>query len=165
MKFNPLLEALKPKLSTTFDNALFPVQVLKKLDRASISTLKQRIVCQKLVYFGEIIHLMPQYPYRLYLHGPYSTELAKDLYSFSPLFNEVPDIQFASEELSERFEHLRTWSNSLSSEELELLATYDWFKRACSDSDEKAAEHVKKFKNASEGQIKWCMEKLAEFQK
>ena len=137
------------------------------MDRAKIKTLDDRIICQKLVYFGGLCGVMPAYSYTLYLHGPYSYDLANDLYIISKQFARTEPLAFGSEELEERFKKFAVWSKGLSSDHLEVLATFDWLTRFCGCGLESAKEQIlllKPQKITKEG-LPWYEQKLREFSK
>ncbi|MGC8581006.1 MAG: hypothetical protein ACP5RS_07030 [Thermoplasmata archaeon] len=70
------------------DNKKLLINTLKRLninidDLKKVDNTEYRIVVQKLIYFAKKIGLGFTYSYNIYLHGPYSTDLAKDYYSIT----------------------------------------------------------------------------------
>jgi len=141
------------------EGALLTARVLKRLGKASLDTLGQRISCQKAAYFAKRLGIIPDYQYNLYIHGPYSPGLADDLYALRKDFQQLSPVSFANEELEEKFLRLERWIAGLSPRQLELLATYDWLDR----SGQRAGEMLKSLKHASEDEVRWCEGKLQGF--
>ncbi|MFA5247560.1 MAG: hypothetical protein WC408_06770 [Candidatus Micrarchaeia archaeon] len=141
------------------EGALLTAGVLKRLGKASLDTLCQRISCQKAAYFAKRLGIIPDYQYNLYIHGPYSPDLADDLYALRKDIQHLSPVTFANEKLEEKFLRLEHWIAGLSTRQLELLATYDWLDR----SGQHAKEMLKSLKHASEDEVRWCEGKLKGF--
>lgn len=151
---------LVKKLRKPLDEAVYTIAVLKKTGNANISSLASRVICQKIVYFAGRLGITPQYDFSIYVNGPYSPELANDLYALEPYFGEVKEAEFISEKTEESFKKLQS---ALGSEnkirELEVAATLDFF-RAGSESAEVAVKKTKEKKGATEAEIERAKETL-----
>lgn len=111
------------------EEVIYIVGLLKKLGRANISTLDNRIVCQKIIYFASQLGLAPAYRFNLYLRGPYSPNLASDLYTLSSSFKDRLEIEFLDEENKKKFDSLENLCRELSYKPryLEITATLHTF--------------------------------------
>lgn len=152
--------ALLKKLRKPLDEAIYTIAVLKKTGNANISSLANRVICQKIVYFASRLGITPHYDFSLYVKGPYSPELANDLYALEPYFGEVKEAEFISEKTEEKFKKLRAILESgNNARELEVAATLDFF-RANSESMEAAVKKTKERKDAAEAEIEHAKEAL-----
>lgn len=149
-------------LSRPIEEALYTVAVLKKTNHANISSLGHRIVCQKIIYFANRLGISPKYNFNLYVRGPYSHELAKDLYALEKYFSDVIPADFISNKTAEKFGKLLEILNGESGVErkLEIAATLDYFYLAFG-TKEKAAEKTKEVKSATDDEIVLAKNNLA----
>jgi len=143
------------RLSRPLEEAAFTIAVLRKLKCASISTLDERVTCQKLVYFANELGIIPKYEFNLYLKGPYSPQLARDLYALSNHFEKVPEADFISKNTEDSFKRLddlltRTSKNPRT---LEVMATLHFFYRETKNK-EVAREKTKLRKLASDDELR-----------
>jgi hypothetical protein len=87
----------KKETNSNFDNLLYLYSVLKRLNCGEVDTFEQRITSQKTQYFAQLFGVTFRYNYNLYINGPYSPALAKDLFAIKeqkmkPMLNKfVPD--------------------------------------------------------------------------
>lgn len=130
-----LLELIKNKevvrkLSRPLDEAVYTIAVLKKIGGLDISTLNKRILCQKMVYFANRFDISPHYCFNLYIYGPYSPNLANDLFELSDYFKNIPPVEFIAKETDDKFTKLNNLVNAVNKNEqkLEVLATLDFLK-------------------------------------
>ncbi len=87
--------------------------LIKKL-RIDINAIKEdtddgmdkRIKLQKIVYFAKLLGVDFDYNYSMYLHGPYSPELAKDYYSLSQVNVDEATVCEAIDKIYLRIEEL-----------------------------------------------------------
>src|SRR3989344_2494099 len=98
---------LVKRLRKPLDHAVYTIAVLKKTGNANISSLRNRVICQKIVYFAGKLGIAPQYDFSIYVKGPYSPELANDLYVLEPYFGEIREAEFISEKTEENFGKLQ----------------------------------------------------------
>jgi len=117
---------MKQNLTKPIDDVLVAAGVLKRLKAFNISTLKDRIKAQKCQYLAQVFSVSPGYSYNLYIRGPYSPDLAKDLFSIKGF--KVQPIRFSIDELEERFSSLDEFIKSKTVRQLELLVTYHWLR-------------------------------------
>lgn len=149
------------KLSRPLKEVLFSIAVLKKLKKANISTLNNRIKCQKMIYLSSRLGISPRYFFNLYIHGPYSPDLASDLYELSDRFAEVVPAEFISEETEEAFEKLKNVVSEITPRELEVVSTLDFFRRATGNK-ERARKSTMEIKKASEEEVNAAEARLGE---
>lgn len=149
------------RLSRPLKEALFSVAVLKKLKNANISTLNNRIKCQKIIYLSSRMGISPRYSFNLYIHGPYSPGLASDLYVLSNRFAEVVPAEFISEETEEAFEKLKSIVSEITPRELEVISTLDFFKRATGNKSQ-ARKSTMKIKEALDEELDKAERRLEE---
>ncbi|MFH1392437.1 MAG: hypothetical protein ABIG90_02020 [bacterium] len=63
-----------------YDDTLLAYSVLKRLGAGNVNIFKERLKSQKIQYFAQLFEVSPVYVFNLYLRGPYSPDLAYDLY-------------------------------------------------------------------------------------
>ena len=122
-------------LSKPLEDGVFTVAVLKKAVCANISTIEDRIVCQKVIYFANCLGISPKYDFNLYIHGPYSPDLANDLFTLSGFFDKISPVEFMSRESEENFKKLNRVLLKLDKKprDLELASTLTFFKNLAGD--------------------------------
>src|SRR3989344_8861390 len=91
------------EFSLEYDAALLAFSILKRLGCGDVETFDKRLKSQKTQYIGQLFGVSPNYPFNLYVHGPYSPALTTDLYKFNKLNTTPSFAKFAPEELEERF--------------------------------------------------------------
>src|SRR3989344_5892876 len=144
---------LVKRLRKPLDHAVYTIAVLKKTGNANISSLRNRVICQKIVYFANRLGITPQYDFSIYVKGPYSPELANDLYALEPYFGEIRGAEFVSEKTEKSFNRLQSILAVDNMERaLEISSTLDFF-RSVSESKEIAIRKTKEKKGATEEEI------------
>lgn len=143
---------LRTKLKKSVEEAVFTIAILKKIGKANISTLTDRIFCQKIIYFANRLGVSPAYDFSLYVRGPYSSDLTNDLYLLKPYFDKVLPAEIVSGDLKSRFDKFEIELSKKSSRLLELAATID-FCHLIFKSKEKALSKTKELKSASEEEL------------
>ena len=153
---------LVKKLSRSLEEAVFTVAVLRKASCADISSLKKRILCQKIIYFAGRLGLSPAYNFNMYVHGPYSPYLAKDLFTLENKFTKITPVEFVLDENKKEFKKINNLVSKSFTETLglEIAATLDFF-NCFFDNKTKAIAETKKIKIASDKEIKEAEEILA----
>lgn len=146
-------------LTRTKDEVIYTIGVLKKLGVKSISTLDERINCQKKAFFAKSMKIIPPYSFNLYIHGPYSPNLSHDIYANLGNFATIPKPEFATEEINKKFIKLDNWLTGKKTRELEILATYQWISNGKDITDIK--KEMKKLKQTTEEEVLWCKEELS----
>ncbi len=130
------------------------LSVLKRLEAGDLSTLTNRIRCQKIQYLAQVFKVSPTYSFNLYLRGPYSPDLTKDLFAAQEISIKGNSERFAADVLEERFQKLKSFIRPKDLRELELIATLHWLLNDAKYPREKAIEKLKELKNAEEDEIK-----------
>jgi len=97
------------KLKKPYDVALLACGVLKRLGAGKLDTLKNRIETQKKQYFAQLFGVSPHYCYNLYWRGPYSPDLANDLFRVDEFNIEIKPDKFASQDKEEAFRSLQVF--------------------------------------------------------
>lgn len=125
------------------DEVLLVVSTLKRLGAGKLTTLLERIECQKKQYLAQLFQISTSYYFDIYLHGPYSPSLAHDLFAIEKGDYKFDTERFASDELEERFSRLKQFVEKKSIRMLEIISTVHWFTKAGlsrKDIDKKLAD-------------------------
>jgi uncharacterized protein YwgA len=140
------------------------IAFFKELDfQPDISLFDDRLIAQKVVCLLELKGLKLGYPYSLYVRGPYSPDLTKDLYEFTDEFQE-----FKTETRLNTHE-LETAGNlngifGLKPVLLEVGATYGYYTKRENCDPLEAMKKVKQLKPFySQAQIAVGVSKAKEF--
>lgn len=142
-----------PTFKKNFDEVLLVASILKRLNAGNLTSLNERIKTQKMQYLAQIFNVTPIYPFNLYIHGPYSPELASDLFYLKNRNAHIKTQKFASDELENTFFELSKFVNNKTTRELELIATFHWLqKKACLSLKEIEAK-LKYLKGATHDEI------------
>lgn len=144
----------KKDFTKPYDEVFFVYSVLKRLGSGDIKTFEKRLKSQKVQYIAQLFNIVPNYSYNLYIHGPYSPNMANDLYIVSVKDVKLDTDKFLPEELEDRFNILKSFLKNLNNRDLELVATLHWFLCKASLGSDKAIEKLKEFKNATKKEIK-----------
>jgi len=143
------------------DSALLAFSVLCKLGAGKVDTFANRLKSQKIQYLAQVFGVSPAYNFSLYIHGPYSPDLAHDLFTFNGA-NQSPDMSdFVPDVLKERFKKLSEFIKGKTLKQLELITTLHFLKRLSYSSDE-ARKKLKEWKRASLDEVN---ESFAELKK
>ena len=142
------------KFTKPYDTALFAYTVLKRLGCGKVDTFEQRLQSQKVQYFAQLFKVSPSYVFGLYLRGPYSSELAHDLYAIRDGNIDIDISKFIPEELEERFIKLKKFIGDVGTRELEIASTLHWLLRVGNFSEGKAQDKVRDWKVADEKEIR-----------
>lgn len=151
-------EKIMTELKGNLDNAIFSIALLKKLKVADISNLNNRIKCQKIIYFAKRLGVAPNYNFNLYLHGPYSPDLAKNLYTLSDYFQEIIPFEPLSDELVNKY-HLLNSINNYELNIMEIAASLDILNN---ENMEEAIKKTKELKKCNNIEIKKALKLLNE---
>lgn len=143
----------KHRFTHPLNTVLFVSSVLKKLGCGKLESLPDRIKNQKVQYFAQLFNVTPSYDYNLYIRGPYSPDLTKDIYSLVDEKIEVPDYDFSSEEIKNNFVKLEQFIKGKTVRELELIATLHWLINVVGFSLENAKIKLKELKDTKDEEI------------
>ena len=145
----------------SFDEVLLVASILKRLSAGNLTTINERIKTQKMQYLAQIFRVSPIYSFNLYIHGPYSPDLAFDLFTLKGRNANIPVQEFVSSELEEKFLKLSRFVKNKTTRELELIATHHWLKEAglnLRDIEKKLGELKKAETNDVINTNRWVME-------
>lgn len=122
--------------------------LLKRIGDFNVNSWNDRVVAQKLVYliqYGLGDNL--RYPFNLYVHGPYSPQLADDLYKLGNT-RKVATVRYKSKEMDEKFERFvrLLGNNKKNANCLELVATMIHIHRTQKIDESQILEKVKRLK-------------------
>ena len=135
------------------DTVLFVKRVLKRLGSGKLESLSDRVKTQKIQYFAQVFGISPSYTFNLYIRGPYSPQLAHDMFTVGDTDYEIYTSKFASEDLEERFQKLKSAIGGKSSRELEIATTLHWLKEEAKLTPSKVVAELKILKSASASEI------------
>jgi uncharacterized protein YwgA len=93
-----------------------------------MTSFEDRLKLQKLVYLMQSCNLNLGYNFRLYLHGPYATQLARDGFDM-PNMNKCPILKFEGYESENIFVDLENFLNNIKDNprEMEILGSLQLF--------------------------------------
>ncbi|MEK6921840.1 MAG: hypothetical protein AABX82_08175 [Nanoarchaeota archaeon] len=144
------------------DQALFTLNLLRRLGHGSVGTFEERLKSQKCQYFAQSMGISPSYSFNLYLKGPYSPDLAHDLYTLKDSPSDV--VKFASTELEEKFNKLKSLLKDKSSRQLELCATLHWLLKIVGLNQPKAKQKLIEIKKASDAEFLYAIKEVSVLQ-
>ncbi len=133
----------------------------------SMEKFNDRLKLQKLVYLVQAGGLNLGYAFRLYLHGPYCSLLAREGFDM-PNLDECKIVHFENELNEKRFQEILNFLDNCKNDadKMEILASLHFFKKIyCCNSDEKLINLVgkKDFKfNGKTKLIRALLDKLKE---
>ena len=142
------------KFTKPYDTAVFAYTVLKRLGCGKVDTFEQRLKSQKVQYFAQLFRVSPPYSFGLYLRGPYSSDLAHDLFAIRDKHIDVDVSKFVPEELEERFIKFKKFIGNMETRELEIASTLHLLIKVARISQLNAQERLKEWKGATEKEIK-----------
>ncbi|NQU78625.1 hypothetical protein HQ545_02550 [Candidatus Woesearchaeota archaeon] len=153
------------KLKKPYDVALLACGVLKRLGAGKLDTLKNRIETQKKQYFAQLFGVSPHYCYNLYWRGPYSPDLANDLFRVDEFNIEIKPDKFASQDKEEAFRSLQVFLGNKTFEDLELIATYHWLLTEARLSESAAKVRLCKLKDPTDDEVEMVLREEGVLQK
>lgn len=155
-----MTETTKDKI----DLLSYNYSILKRLGCGDVDTFEKRLRSQKIQYFAQLFGVTYRYRYNLYLHGPYSTELAHDLY-YIKNSNIVPDTsKLIPEKLEKRFLDLKKFIKDRGTRGLELVATLHWFLKIVGLSEGNAKTKLNEFKNANNEEFNLALKAIKKYE-
>jgi uncharacterized protein YwgA len=149
---------LKQAFSMDMDSAVLAYSVLKKLGAGKVSSFDERLKSQKIQYLAQVFKVSPVYPFSLYIHGPYSPGLAKDLFAMNKHKIEPDPSDFLPDILNERFNQLSKFIQGKDNRWLELVSTLHLFIKRLNMSETAALGKVKKMKKALDEELRYSLE-------
>jgi uncharacterized protein YwgA len=114
--------------------------------RPKVENFQDKLVIQKAVCLLELLGLDMKYRFSIYVRGPYSPDLAADLYANKELVENLKtDYAFTKAE-KELIAKISEASNNLEPALLEIMATYAFLSKKCSLGGKEAIAELKKIK-------------------
>jgi uncharacterized protein YwgA len=141
------------KLSKPYDEAIFAYAILSRIGCGKVDTFEQRLRSQKVQYFAQLFKVSTPYTYGLYLRGPYSSELAHDLYAIRDAKISADISEFVPNELEERLEELKKFISKTNTRGLEIASTLHWLINVAKISKEKTHKKLKEWKGADDQEL------------
>ncbi len=142
-----------PEYSKDIDAVLLACSVLKRLGSGEVDTFEQRLRSQKIQYLAQVFGISPTYGFNLYIWGPYSPSLAKDLFALQDNKVQVRQEPFTPQELEDRFTKAEGFIKKQNTRQLELTTTLHWLKIAARLPGEDAIIKLKEIKKANDEEI------------
>ena len=136
-------------LKKTFDEVSITCSVLKRLNASEIVKFDDRIKSQKVQYFAQIFGVSPIYSFNLYIRGPYSPDLAHDLYEVEKTGIKIPIEKFVSEEMEKRLSALREFLKEKTNRDLEIISTLHWLLKVVNLPKSLAELKLRELKNST----------------
>jgi len=146
-----------------FDDLLFVRSVLHRLKAGKVETFAERLKSQKVQYFAQSFGVTLQYPYNLYIRGPYSPALAKDLFRMKEKKMKPSSDPFVPEILELRLKDAKNFMAGMNARRLELAATYHWLVTVAKLMPSAARIKLKELKNADDQELGYAAAKLQEY--
>jgi uncharacterized protein YwgA len=154
--------ANEQEFKKVYDAALFAASVLKRLNSGNLETFEQRLKSQKIYYLAQVFGVSPAYNFNLYLRGPYSPDLAHDLFKLKEKNIEVKSDEFVAEELENKFKLLKEFVKGKTTRQLEIIATWHWLIKRAQFSFAEAKKKIIEMKDAKEDEIAFALECIKE---
>jgi uncharacterized protein YwgA len=153
----------KKETNSNFDNLLYLYSVLKRLNCGEVDTFEQRITSQKTQYFAQLFGVSFRYNYNLYINGPYSPALAKDLFAIKeqkmkPMLN-----KFVPDDLEKRFTDLKKFIKDMDARKLEIVATYHWLLKVAKMDIKEAQSKLIELKKVNEKELQYSIDKIKKY--
>ena len=138
----------------SYDTSLLAYSVLSRLNSGKVDSFSQRLKSQKIQYFAQLFKVSPHYNFNLYVRGPYSPSLARDLFFIKEKNIKPEKSKFIPNELEERFDKLNNFIKKTSSiRELELAATLHWLIKIAKMGSKEAENKLKIWKDAKNEEV------------
>lgn len=144
------------RLIRDLDEVLLAFGILKRLGSGKLGTFEERIETQKKHYLAQLFRITPFYCYNLHIRGPYSPDLANDLFEIERrgYFDKVKPMPFIAVNLEERFNRLEGFLDGKNIRELELLATFHWLIHEAGCSKESAVKPLIELKEPTDAELR-----------
>lgn len=142
------------------DAVLLTCSVLKRLKSGEIDSFNQRLKSQKVHYFSQLFGVSPSYSFNLYLRGPYSPDLAHDLFKIKNKGIRVRVSKFVPEELEKRFVNLEKFIAKKNNRQLEIVATLHWLIKIAKFSEFEAKKKLIELKEVSYDEVKYAFNSI-----
>lgn len=144
----------------SIDATLLSYSILKRLRSGGVDTFEQRLRSQKYHYFAQLFKVVFCYPYNLYLRGPYSPNLAHDLYEIRQHNIKVDVEKFIPDELEQRFIKLKEFIREKNLRQLEIIATLHWLLKTAKLPAKQARNKLIELKGVNKSELNFAIKSL-----
>jgi len=115
--------------------------------KVNLDNFQDRLVIQKLVYLLELSGIDLGYRFSLYVRGPYSPDLTRDIYdNKNNIYKLQTDYRMQENEIN-RLINIFNLSSNFNPSIMEIMATYLYFSKELGLSEKEAITNVKKIKS------------------
>jgi|SRR3989344_2017833 len=147
-------------LKKSYDEVLLVYNILKRLGSGNMSAFEDRIKNQKIQYFAQLFKISPSYDFNLYIRGPYSPDLAHDLYEMDKNKIDIKIEYLTLPTLESRFEKLKKFIKGKTIRELEIVSTLHWLNQMVNLPLKQAEQRLKELKKVSEEELTLSLKEL-----
>lgn len=121
---------------------------LKEINfKPSLENFEDKLKVQKTVCLLELLGVDLGYPFSLYVRGPYSPSLTKELYDHEEIVNKCQSDYIPTEEEKKILHSIEELSNGLNPTMLEIMATYAYLIKELNNDEKEAIMNLKKLKS------------------
>lgn len=136
-----------------YDAVLLAYSVLSRLGAGKMETFEDRLRSQKVQYLAQVFNVSPEYGFSLYIKGPYSPDLAKDLFQLKSKNIKASTEKFTPNLLEESFTRLKSFIDKAKSTRLlELVSTFHLLRKV-GLPEKDCIKKLKEFKHAEDSEI------------
>jgi uncharacterized protein YwgA len=121
--------------------------------KPDLNSFQDKLVVQKTVCLLQLMGMRTDYNFSLYVRGPYSPDLTKDLYEHREAVEKLKSVCSLSESEHEQVQKVYELSNHLEPKMLEIMATYSFIRKQLGMNGRDSLIHLKKLKPFPEAQI------------
>ncbi len=150
----------KAGFKNEYDAAILAFSILKRLKSGDVSSFNERLKSQKIQYLAQFFGVSPVYSFGLYLRGPYSSDLAHDLFKIKDEKIKASKDKFIPDELEERFAALENFISRMNLRELELVATLHLLLKTGKKGEADAIKRFRELKKATDGEVKFALKAI-----
>ncbi len=118
-----------------------------------LNSFQDKLVIQKTVCLLQLMGMQLGYDFSLYVKGPYSPSLTKDLYEHREAVEKLKSACPLSRSEQEKVMKVYGLSNQLEPRMLEIMATYSFIRKKLGMNGRDSLIHLKKLKPFPEAQI------------
>lgn len=131
------------------------IAYIKELNfKPNIDDFQHKLIIQKAICLLELMDTNLNYPYSLYVRGPYSPALTKELYNNKEKIEALETKTILEPAEKAKVEKIKEASEDLNPTLLEIMATYAYLTNRLGEDRQEAVLRLKKLKPFfSEGQI------------
>lgn len=112
----------------------------------NMEKFEDRLIIQKTVCLLKLLGFDLGYSFSLYVRGPYSPDLTKDLYEHTDEVDHLKTGYSPSEEEKKKLQKLFDISDQLNPTMLEIISTYEYLVRRLGNDEKEAIVNLKKLK-------------------